>query len=107
MLEDICCPFSSWAWTDDRRPEFQRMIDAATTKPPAFDVVVVHSFSRFFRDQFHLDRTNGFIPGTEANGRRSWSMSPPSNWPRNRLLLALPSRDLKQLSTDLEHIRCQ
>src|SRR6266568_7099557 len=33
--------------TDDRRPEFQRMIDAATTKPPAFDAIVVHSFSRF------------------------------------------------------------
>lgn len=41
--------------TDDRRPEFQRMIDAATTKPPAFDIVVVHSFSRFFRDQFQLE----------------------------------------------------
>jgi site-specific DNA recombinase len=41
--------------TDDRRPEFQRMIDAATTKPPAFHVVVVHSFSRFFRDQFQLE----------------------------------------------------
>jgi site-specific DNA recombinase len=41
--------------TDDRRPEFQRMIDAATIKPPAFDVVVVHSFSRFFRDQFQLE----------------------------------------------------
>jgi site-specific DNA recombinase len=41
--------------TDDRRPEFQRMIDAATTKPPAFDVIVVHSFSRFFRDQFQLE----------------------------------------------------
>src|SRR5215471_15410877 len=25
--------------TDDRRPEFQRMIDAATTKPPTFDVI--------------------------------------------------------------------
>jgi len=37
--------------TDDRRPGFQRMIDAATTKPAAFDVIVVHSFSRFFRDQ--------------------------------------------------------
>ena len=24
--------------TDDRRPEFLRMIDAATTKPPAFNV---------------------------------------------------------------------
>src|SRR6266849_6815083 len=41
--------------TDDRRPGFQRMIDAATTKPPAFDVIVVHSFSRFFRDQFQLE----------------------------------------------------
>jgi len=41
--------------TDDRRPEFQRMIDAAITKPPAFDVILVHSFSRFFRDQFQLE----------------------------------------------------
>ncbi len=41
--------------TDDRRPEFQRMIDAATAKPPAFNVIVVHSFSRFFRDQFQLE----------------------------------------------------
>jgi site-specific DNA recombinase len=40
---------------DDRRPEFQRMIDAATTKPPAFDMILVHSFSRFFRDQFQLE----------------------------------------------------
>src|SRR6202049_942480 len=29
------------------------------------------------------------------------------NWPRNRLLLALPTRDLKQLMPVLEHIRCQ
>ena len=36
-----------------------------------------------------------------------WSMSPLSNWPRNRLLLALPSRNLKQLLPELEHIRCQ
>jgi site-specific DNA recombinase len=28
--------------TDDRRLEFQRMIDAAKAKPPAFDVIVVH-----------------------------------------------------------------
>ncbi|WP_092289269.1 recombinase family protein [Bradyrhizobium sp. Ghvi] len=41
--------------TDDRRPEFQRMIDATTVKPPAFDVILVHSFSRFFRDQFQLE----------------------------------------------------
>jgi site-specific DNA recombinase len=41
--------------TDDRQPEFQRMIDATTVKPPAFDVILVHSFSRFFRDQFQLE----------------------------------------------------
>ncbi len=41
--------------TNDRRPEFQRMIEAGTAKPPAFDVVVVHSFSRFFRDQFQFE----------------------------------------------------
>jgi site-specific DNA recombinase len=41
--------------TDDRRPEFQRLIDAASAKPSAFDVIVVHSFSRFFRDQFQLE----------------------------------------------------
>ena len=30
-----------------------------------------------------------------------------SNWPRNRLLLALPSRNLKLLMPELEHIQCQ
>src|SRR5260370_33813954 len=40
--------------TDDRRPEFQRMMDAASQKPPTFDTIIVHSFSRFFRDQFQL-----------------------------------------------------
>src|ERR1700730_13558500 len=30
-----------------------------------------------------------------------------STWPRNRLLLALPSRNLKQLMPELEHIRCR
>jgi CRP-like cAMP-binding protein len=30
-----------------------------------------------------------------------------SNWPSNRLLLALPDRHLKRLMPDLEHIRCQ
>src|SRR6202158_5877183 len=30
-----------------------------------------------------------------------------SNWPRNRLLLALPSRNLKLLMPELEHVPCQ
>ena len=34
-------------------------------------------------------------------------MSALSNSPRNRLLLALPSRDLKRLMPELEHVRCQ
>src|SRR5471032_2401928 len=29
-----------------------------------------------------------------------------SNWPRNRLLLALPVRNLKRIMPELEHIRC-
>ena len=34
-------------------------------------------------------------------------MDAPSNWPRNRLLLALPPRHLKRLLPDLEHVECQ
>src|ERR1700682_6128138 len=30
-----------------------------------------------------------------------------SNWPRNRLLLALPSSDLQQLMPELERIACE
>jgi CRP-like cAMP-binding protein len=49
---------------------------------------------------------NSFPLGTNANPARFRGMES-SNWPRNRLLLALPSRDLKQLMPELEHIRCQ
>jgi site-specific DNA recombinase len=38
--------------TDDRRPAFQRMIGDACGSAHPFDTVVVHSFSRFFRDAF-------------------------------------------------------
>lgn len=41
--------------TDDRRPSFQAMIDAALTKPPTFTLIIVHSFSRFFRDRFQFE----------------------------------------------------
>jgi DNA invertase Pin-like site-specific DNA recombinase len=41
--------------TNDRRPEFQKMIEAGTSKPSLFDIVIVHSFSRFFRDHFELE----------------------------------------------------
>src|SRR5579871_2804647 len=35
---------------DDKRPELQRLMDAACVDPSPFDVVLVHSQSRFFRD---------------------------------------------------------
>ena len=41
--------------TDDKRPEFQKMIERACDGENAFDYVVVHSFSRFFRDAFGLE----------------------------------------------------
>ncbi len=36
--------------TDDKRPVFQQMINEALMKPPAFDCIIIHSLSRFFRD---------------------------------------------------------
>ena len=41
--------------TDDKRPVFQRMIERACDGEGAFDVILVHSFSRFFRDAFGLE----------------------------------------------------
>lgn len=41
--------------TDDRRPVFQRMIGDACGPARPFDMVVVHSFSRFFRDAFQSE----------------------------------------------------
>ncbi len=41
--------------TDDRRPELQRLLDLATGDSSPFDVVIVHSFSRFARDHFALE----------------------------------------------------
>lgn len=37
--------------TDDKRPQFQAMLDAAARKPRPFERIVVHSFSRFYRHQ--------------------------------------------------------
>jgi CRP-like cAMP-binding protein len=47
------------------------------------------------------------MAGTNANQARMLGMSDLSNWPRNRLLLALPSRTLKRLLPELEQIRCE
>src|SRR5205085_7328468 len=50
----------------------------------------------------------GSLPiGTNVIQTQFKDMSGLSNWPRNRLLLALPSRNLKRLVPELEHTRCQ
>jgi DNA invertase Pin-like site-specific DNA recombinase len=41
--------------TDDRRPAFQQMIERACDGESAFDVTVVHSYSRFFREAFEQE----------------------------------------------------
>ena len=41
--------------TDDNRPEFQRMIECACADDHPYDVILVHSYSRFMRDAFSLE----------------------------------------------------
>ena len=45
--------------------------------------------------------------GTNPNPARFKGMNALSNWPRNRLLLALRPRNLKRLMPELEYIRCE
>src|ERR1700674_501276 len=55
-----------------------------------------------------IERRHNSRPfGTNANRARFKGMDALSKWPRNRLLLALPARNLKQLMPELEQIRCQ
>ncbi|HUB47334.1 MAG TPA: recombinase family protein [Acetobacteraceae bacterium] len=50
--------------TNDRRPEFQRMIEAGSSKPAPFDIVLVHSFSHVCGSQFcsEMASPTGFEP---------------------------------------------
>ena len=43
--------------TDDRRPAFQAMLDRACDGAHPYDVIVVHSFSRFYRDGAAMELT--------------------------------------------------
>ena len=40
---------------DDRRPVFQQMIERACDGGQAFDTIIVHSYSRFFREAFEQE----------------------------------------------------
>jgi len=41
--------------TDDNRPELQRMVEHAVRRTGGFEVIVLHSQSRFFRDNFQAE----------------------------------------------------
>ena len=43
--------------TDDRRPAFQRMLEQAREPERRFDVILVHSFSRFYRNGAEMELT--------------------------------------------------
>jgi DNA invertase Pin-like site-specific DNA recombinase len=43
--------------TDDRRPVFQRMLEAAREPDRRFDVILVHAFSRFYRNGAEMELT--------------------------------------------------
>lgn len=53
--------------TDDNRPQFQAMIEAATARERPFDLIIVHSFSRFFRDQFEFERYRRKLSKAKVN----------------------------------------
>ena len=53
MTEEFIEPGASA--TDDRRPVFQRMLDQAASSERRFDVICVHSFSRFYRNGAEME----------------------------------------------------
>lgn len=54
---------------DDQRPEFQNMVEMATGEDRPFDVILVHSFSRFFRNTFL-----GIVPSKARQSRGAPSL---------------------------------
>jgi site-specific DNA recombinase len=60
--------------TDDRRPSFQQMIERACDGEHAFDLIVVHSYSRFFREAFEQEF---YLRKLAKHGVRVVSMTQP------------------------------
>ena len=53
VIEEFIEPGASA--TDDRRPIFQRMLDRAASTERRFDIICVHSFSRFYRNGAEME----------------------------------------------------
>ena len=47
------------------------------------------------------------MPASHPGRVRLIDLTGLSDWPRNRLLLALPSRGLERLMAELEHVCCE
>ncbi|WP_284178083.1 recombinase family protein [Rhabdaerophilum sp. SD176] len=60
--------------TTDDRPEFQAMVSAAKSSEHPFDIILVHSFSRFFRDETLFEITRRDL---DKKGVRIVSVSQP------------------------------
>jgi site-specific DNA recombinase len=59
---------------DDRRPVFQQMIERACDGGQAFDYIIVHSYSRFFREAFEQEF---YLRKLAKHGVRVVSMTQP------------------------------
>jgi site-specific DNA recombinase len=55
VIEEFVEPGASA--TDDRRPVFQRMLEQAREPDRRFDVILVHAFSRFYRNGAEMELT--------------------------------------------------
>ncbi|MBI3703357.1 MAG: recombinase family protein [Rhizobiales bacterium] len=66
--------------TDDRRPEFQRMMEEACAPDKSFDVIVVYSFNRFYRNGADMELAIRKLRkhGVEA-GPAIFPATPPAN----------------------------
>src|SRR5450830_1685883 len=73
----------------------------------AIDACQIYSMVLALNGKTIERRHNALSLGTNANRARFKGMNALSNWPRNRLLLALPPRNLKRLMPELEYIRCE
>ena len=59
------------------------------------------------RDLDERRPAKGSLPASHPGRVRLIDLTGLSDWPGNRLLLALPSRDLGRLMAELEHVCCE
>ena len=106
LHEPSCCRMTQRMWAD----QFRDGVDLSSFSPSRFrriDPCRTHFRVLALNGKTIEWRHDALLVGTKANRARFKGMSALSDWPHNRLLLALQSRNLKRLMPELEHIRCQ